>query len=57
MLFRSPSEVKGTDDERLAAFRQTMLTIQKRLQLLVSLPLAGINLLALQNEARNLSKA
>ena len=55
--YADPSEVKGTDDERLAAFRQTMLTIQKRLQLLVNLPLAGINSLTLQNEARNLSNA
>ena len=55
--YPDPSEVKGTDDERLAAFRQTMLTIQKRLQLLVSLPLAGLSTLTLQNEARNLSKA
>ena len=55
--YSDPSEVKGTDDERLAAFRQTMLTIQKRLQLLVNLPLAGIDALTLQNEARNLSKS
>ena len=55
--YPDPSEVKGTDDERLAAFRQTMLTIQKRLQLLVNLPLAGLSTLTLQNEARNLSKA
>ena len=55
--YPDPSEVKGSDDERLAAFRQTMLMIQKRLQLLVSLPLAGISPLTLQNEARNLSKA
>ena len=55
--YADPSEVKGSDDERLAAFRQTMLMIQKRLQLLVNLPLAGINTLTLQNEARNLSKA
>ena len=55
--YPDPSEVKGTDDVRLAAFRQTMLTIQKRLQLLVSLPLAGLSTLTLQNEARNLSKA
>ena len=54
--YADPSEVTGTDDERLAAFRQTMLTIQKRLQLLVSLPLAGLSTLTLQNEARNLSK-
>ncbi len=55
--YADPSEVKGTDDERLAAFRQTMLMIQKRLQLLVSLPLAGVSTLMLQTEARNLSKA
>ena len=55
--YADPSEVKGTDDERLAAFRQTMLMIQKRLQLLVSLPLAGLSTLTLQNEAHNLSKA
>ena len=55
--YADPSEVKGTDDERLTAFRQTMLMIQKRLQLLVSLPLAGISTLTLQNEARNLSNA
>ena len=55
--YADPSEVKGTDDERLAAFRQTMLMIQKRLQLLINLPLAGISTLTLQKEARNLSKA
>ena len=55
--YADPSETQGTDAEKLTAFRQTMLMIQKRLQLLVSLPLAGVNTLMLQNEARNLSKA
>ncbi len=55
--YPDPSETQGTDVEKLAAFRQTMLMIQKRLQLLVSLPLAGVTTLMLQNEARNLSKA
>ena len=54
--YADPSEVKGSDEERLAAFRQTMLMIQKRLQLLVSLPLTGVTTLMLQTEARNLSK-
>ena len=54
--YADPSEVKGADDERLAAFRQTMLMIQKRLQLLVNLPLAGIDTVTLQNEVRHLSK-
>ena len=55
--YADPSEVQGTDAERLAAFQHTMLQIEQRLQMLVSLPLAGINTLMLQNEARNLSKA
>ena len=55
--YPDPSETQGADEEKLAAFRQTMLMIQKRLQLLISLPLAGVNSLMLQNEARKLSKA
>ena len=55
--YADPSEVQGSDAERLAAFQHTMLQIEQRLQMLVSLPLAGINTLMLQNEARNLSKA
>ena len=55
--YPDPSETQGTDAQRLAAFRQTMLMIQKRLQLLVSLPLAGVSTLILQTEARKLSKA
>jgi protein-tyrosine-phosphatase len=55
--YADPSETQGTDAEKLAAFRQTMLLLEKRLQLLVNLPLAGINTLTLQNEARNLSKS
>ena len=55
--YADPSEVQGSDAERLAAFQHTMLQIEQRLQMLVNLPLAGINTLMLQNEARNLSKA
>ena len=55
--YPDPSETQGSDAEKLAAFRQTMLMIQKRLQLLVSLPLSGVNTLMLQTEARNLAKA
>ncbi len=55
--YADPSEVKGSDEECLAAFRQTMLLIQQRMRLLVNLPLTGINTLTLQNEVRNLSKA
>ena len=55
--YADPSEIEGTDEQRLAAFRHTMLLMQKRLQLLVNLPLAGVNTLTLQTEARKLSNA
>lgn len=55
--YPDPSEAQGDEMTRLAAFCQTMLMIQKRLQLLVNLPLNGINTLMLQNEARGLAKS
>ena len=54
--YPDPSEVQGTEAERLAAFQHTMLQIEQRLLLLVNLPAAALNSLTLQNEARNLSK-
>lgn len=55
--YPDPSDVQGSDEARLSAFRQTMLMIRKRLELLVNLPLSGINTLALQREARNLANS
>lgn len=55
--YPDPSEAQGDEMTRLAAFCQTMLMIQKRLQLLVNLPFNGINALMLQNEARGLAKS
>ena len=55
--YADPSEIEGTDEQRFAAFRHTLLLMQKRLQLLVNLPLAGVTTLTLQNEVRNLSNA
>lgn len=53
--YPDPSETQGTDAEKLAAFGQTLLMIQERLQRLVNLPLVGINTETLQTKARNLS--
>ena len=36
--YADPSEVQGTDAQRLEAFRQTLLAIRRRLDLLVNLP-------------------
>jgi arsenate reductase (thioredoxin) len=55
--YADPSEGPGSDDEKREAFRQTLHAIRRRLELLVSLPLANVNKLMLQNQARDLAKS
>jgi protein-tyrosine-phosphatase len=53
--YPDPSEVQGTEEQRLAAFRQTLHAIRRRLDLLVNLPAASVEKLMLQTAARSLS--
>jgi arsenate reductase len=53
--YADPSEVKGTDEQRLEAFRQTMFAIRRRLDLLVSLPPDRLGRLTLETAARELA--
>ena len=52
-----PSAVEGTDEQRLEAFRQTLHTIRRRLDLLVNLPARLVDKLVLQTSALDLSKS
>lgn len=54
--YPDPSEVQGTEAERLAAFRNTLYMVQKRLQILVDLPAEKLQKTMLQHSARELSK-
>jgi arsenate reductase len=54
--YADPSEAQGTEDQRLEAFRQTLHAIRRRLELLVNLPAASVDKLALQTSARDLAK-
>ena len=54
--YADPSEVKGTDEQKREAFRETLLAIRRRLEFLVNLPAASVNKLALQNTARELAQ-
>ncbi len=54
--YADPSEVKGTAEQQLEAFRETLLAIRRRLEFLVSLPPASVDRLALQNTARELAQ-
>ncbi|MGE0498485.1 MAG: arsenate reductase ArsC [Ramlibacter sp.] len=53
--YADPSALEGSDEQKLEAFRQTLHTIRRRLDLLVSLPAGGIDKLALQTRARELA--
>ena len=46
-----------TDEQRREAFRQTLHAIRRRLELLVNLPAASLDKVALASTARALSKS
>lgn len=54
--YADPSDAKGTHEQKLEAFRETLLAIRRRLEFLVSLPPASIDRLTLQNTARELAQ-
>jgi arsenate reductase len=54
--YPDPSDAQGSDEERLAAFRNTLYMIQKRLQILVDLPADKLQKTMLQHTAREISK-
>ena len=54
--YADPSETKGTHEQKLEAFRETLLAIRRRLEFLVSLPPASVDRLALQRTARELAE-
>jgi protein-tyrosine-phosphatase len=53
--YPDPSEGNGSDDEKREAFRQTLLAIKRRLELLCSLPNEKLVQSALQSSARQLA--
>ncbi|PZQ74147.1 MAG: protein-tyrosine-phosphatase [Variovorax paradoxus] len=53
--YPDPSEVDGTHEQRLEAFRQTLHAIRRRLDLLVNLPSASLEKMVLESTARSLS--
>lgn len=54
--YADPSAIEGTDAQRLEAFRQTLMAIRQRLDLLVNLPPASLDRLVLQRTARDLAR-
>ena len=55
--YEDPSAGDGDDAHKREAFRQTLHALRRRLELLVNLPAASVDRLALETTARNLAKS
>ena len=53
--YPDPASVEGTDEEKRAAFRDTMHALRTRIELLLSLPIDKLDSQALQRETRALA--
>lgn len=51
-----PAAVKGPEAAVEKAFRDTLVTMQRRIQLMLSLPLASLDKLAIQREIKDIGK-
>lgn len=51
-----PAAVQGTEEEVQRAFRDAFFTLQRRIELFLSLPLKSIDTLALQREVDNIGR-
>jgi len=51
-----PAAVTGPEEDVQRAFRDTLVTLRRRIELLISLPLPSLDRLALQREARDIGK-
>ena len=49
-----PAAVEGTEEVKRKAFRDTVVTIKRRLDLMLSLPLESLDRLALQHEVKKI---
>lgn len=47
-----PAEIDGTDEQKLQAFRETLITLARRIDLLLALPMEKLDRLALEREVR-----
>jgi arsenate reductase len=49
-----PAEVGGTEEVKLRAFRETLLTLGRRIDLLLALPVEKLDRLVLEREVRDI---
>jgi arsenate reductase len=49
-----PAEIEGSDEVKLAAFRDTLITLSRRIDLLLALPVEKLERLALEGRVRDI---
>ena len=54
--FPDPSQVSGNDEDKRRAFRDVMIGLKKRIDMLVDLPLEKLDALSIQSELKKLAK-
>ena len=54
--FPDPSQVSGSDEDKRRAFREVMIGLKKRIDMLVDLPLEKLDALSIQSELKKLAK-
>ena len=52
-----PAEVVGSDEQRAAAYWDAATTLRRRIELMLALPLASLDRMALQREVRAIGRA
>lgn len=52
-----PAAVEGSDEAKAKAFHDTAITLKRRIELMMALPLASLDRLAIHNEIKDIGKA
>jgi len=49
-----PAAFEGTDDAKRQQFRDTVITLKRRIELMLSLPLASLDAMAIHREIKDI---
>ncbi len=52
-----PAAVEGTDDEKARVFMATAITLKRRIELMLSLPMASLDAMAIHHELKQIGNA
>ena len=53
MLLKVPAEVQGSDEVKQQGFRDAAVTMKRRIELMLALPLSSLDRLAIQQQVKD----